>query len=79
MMSVGIVVIVGGVLMVLVGVVMSWAEFRQRRTLGVTGFVQALAELVRALASQPTSTVLFTFGTLLIVLGGGIAGVGSLT
>lgn len=75
----GLVIIGTGILLVLIGTLMAWQEFKAARTLGVTSFVEKLAELLRALAGQPTSTVLFTFGVLLIFLGGAIAGAGGLT
>lgn len=76
---VGLVVMAAGVLMVLVGIVMAWEEFQSTKTLGAAGFLEQLANLLKALAGQPKSVVLFTFGTVLIFLGGVIAGVSGLT
>lgn len=76
----GLVVIGVGLLLVLAGLGMIWAEFRNAQNLGGTSdLVGKLADLIRALAGQPRSTVLFSFGFLLIFLGGVIAGVGGLT
>jgi hypothetical protein len=77
--TVGIVVIFVGLLMILVGVIISWQEFRQSRTLGVTSFVQALKDLVLAVANKGPSLMLLAFGTLLVFLGGVFAGAGGLT
>ncbi|RIT44612.1 hypothetical protein [Mycobacteroides abscessus] len=73
----GIAVIGVGVLLVLFGVGFAWGEFQANRKLdgGATEFVKALTALVKALAKQPRSVVCFTFGTLLIFLGGLISGV----
>lgn len=72
---VGVFVILVGLVLVLVGVVMVWQDWRASRSLSQgSDFVTALAELLEALAGKPPSTVLFTFGTLLVFLGGIIAG-----
>lgn len=74
---VGVVVIAVGLILMLVGVAIAWQEWQDsRRRLGPTEFVNSLAALLKALAGQPTSTALFAFGTLLVFLGGIIAGVG---
>lgn len=75
----GLVVMGVGTILVLVGIGFSWSEYRKDKELGPSGFVQALADLVKAIAGQPRSIVCFTFGTLLIFLGGVIAGVAGLT
>ena len=76
----GLAVIGVGLLFMLVGLFAAWGEARKRGELGgASGFVEALAKLVEALSGQRTSLVLFTFGTLLVFLGGVILGVGALT
>jgi hypothetical protein len=74
---VGISIILVGLVLMLVGVI-----FALREAGGVLGgaadFVDALTRLLRALAGRPQSTVLFTFGTLMVFLGGLIAGVSGL-
>ncbi len=80
MVYVGVTVIAVGIILILVGVAIAWGE--SKRLLGVkelTGFVNALTELVKAIADKRLSLSLFVFGTLLIVIGGVIAGVGGLS
>jgi hypothetical protein len=79
MQVVGSVVIGVGLLMILVGVVMAWREYRINRQLGPTDFVNALKDLVIALANTRPSLALFAFGTLLVFLGGIMAGVAGFT
>jgi hypothetical protein len=62
----GLVVLGIGVLLVLVGIFFSHAEYKREKELGPTQFIEALSGLVKALAGQPRSIVCFTFGTLLI-------------
>lgn len=77
---IGASVIIVGLILMLAGVVMVWREWRRARTLSEAAeFVNALTDLLKALGGKPTSTVLFTFGTLLVFLGGLIAGVGGLS
>ncbi len=76
---VGVVVIGIGLALVVLGMVLAWGEYKQRKTLGPTEFVKAVRELVVAIAeSNRPSLGCFAFGTILIVLGGIIAGVTSL-
>jgi hypothetical protein len=76
----GLVILGLGAILVLVGVFFSFAEYQKDKELnGPEGFVNALAGLIKALSGEPRSTVCFTFGTLLIFLGGVIAGVAGLT
>ncbi|MBO3752519.1 hypothetical protein J5X84_41230 [Streptosporangiaceae bacterium NEAU-GS5] len=75
----GLVIMGVGTLLVFVGVVFSWAEYRGAKTLGASDFVKAIADLVRAIAGQPRSVICFAFGTVLIFLGGIVAGVGGLS
>jgi hypothetical protein len=75
----GIVVIGVGVLLTLLGAIVAWGEFRQRRRMGVaTGFLKALTEFVRVVADKRPSLGLMAFGVLLVFLGGVIAGVSGL-
>lgn len=74
----GLVIIGLGFILFLVGIYFAWSEFEHTKTLGPSKFVAALADLIRAIAGQPKSVILFTFGTLLIFLGGIIAGVSGL-
>jgi len=74
---VGVSVIGVGLVLMLVGVIIVWGESRQQLGLA-SDFVDCLAKLLEALADKCQSTVLFTFGTLLVFLGGLIAGVGEL-
>jgi uncharacterized membrane protein len=76
----GLVVLAVGTILVLTGIFFSFAEYQNDKELdGPEGFVKALTGLVKALSGEPRSTVCFTFGTLLIFLGGVIAGVAGLT
>ena len=60
-----------GLLMMLAGIVAALGEARRRGTLSdATDFIGKLAKLVEVLSEQRTSIVLFTFGTLLVFLGG---------
>lgn len=79
MVVVGSAVILVGLLLILAGLAMAWGEYKQGRSLGGTEFVQALRDLVVAIAGKRGSLILLTFGTLLVFLGGVIAGVGGLT
>jgi hypothetical protein len=75
----GISVIVVGLLLILLGMVLAWGEYKQRRTLGATDFVRAVKDLVVAIAeSDRPSLGCFAFGTILVLIGGIIAGVGGL-
>ncbi|HZN73982.1 MAG TPA: hypothetical protein VFC00_20125 [Micromonosporaceae bacterium] len=84
--AVGLIVTGIGLLMIVVGLVMAWGEYRARRsTLGPSDVVNALAGLIRelrlllnSLGDKPPSLVLFTFGFLLVVVGAIIAGLGGL-
>jgi hypothetical protein len=73
-------VIIVGLVLELAGVAMVWREYSdsRRKLGGAAGFVDSLTKLLAELARHPRSTVLFTFGTLLVFLGGLIAGVGGL-
>lgn len=76
----GVVVIAVGLIFMLVGLVAGWREAKRKGLLSpVSSFVDALTKLLIAAAGQPLSTVLFTFGILLIFLGGIIAGVSGLS
>jgi hypothetical protein len=77
--TVGTVVIIVGLVFMLAGLVVAIGEFRSRRTLGPTQFVKELRLLVVAIADKRLSLLLFTFGILLIMLGGVIAGVAGFT
>ena len=80
MQFVGIAVIIVGLILILLGVVFAWGEFQQRRTLGATEFVQAIRDLVIAIGQSRNSASIacFSFGTILVVIGGVIAGVAGL-
>jgi len=76
----GLVILGVGTALMIAGIFFSFAEYQKDKELsGPTDFVNALAGLIKALSGQPRSTVCFTFGTLLIFLGGVIAGVAGLT
>jgi hypothetical protein len=77
----GLATISVGLLLVVMGMCFAWREFKERRTLNgdAADFVKSLSELVKALSGQPRSLLCFTFGSLLIFLGGVIAGVSGLT
>jgi hypothetical protein len=75
----GIVVIGVGILLVLLGAFFALDEYKQRRKLGSADFVRAVKELVVAIAeSGKPSLAFFSFGTILIVIGGIISGVSGL-
>lgn len=74
----GLAVIAVGLLLVLFGIVFAWGEYKREKTLGATEFVEALANLLKALAGQPRSVYCFTFGTILIFVGGIMCGVSGL-
>jgi uncharacterized membrane protein len=75
----GISVIAVGLLLILLGMVLAWGEYKQRRTLGATDFVREVKDLVVAIAeSDRPSLGCFAFGTILVLIGGIIAGVGGL-
>jgi len=79
MQVVGIVVIAVGLLLILLGMVFAWGEYKDRKTLGPTEFVQAIRDLVVAIAeSKKPSLACFAFGTILVVIGGIISGVSGL-
>lgn len=79
MQIVGIVVIAVGLLLILLGMVFAWGEYKQRKTLGPTEFVKAIKDLVVAIAeSERPSLACFAFGTILVVIGGIISGVSGL-
>lgn len=75
----GLVVLGIGAILILSGIFFSFAEYKNNKELsGADSFVDALSGLVKALAGQPRSIVCFAFGTLLIFLGGVIAGISGL-
>lgn len=75
----GLAVVAVGLTMMLAGTAMALGELRRAGRLGAASdFVDALARLVKALAGQRSSVVLFTFGTLLVFLGAVILGASSL-
>ena len=75
----GIVVICAGILLVLLGMFFALDEYKQRKTLGPADFVRAVKELVVAIAeADRPSLACFSFGTILIVIGGIISGVSGL-
>jgi hypothetical protein len=75
----GIVVIGVGILLILSGLFFAWDEYKQRKTLGSADFVRAVRDLVVAIAeSGKPSLACFSFGTVLIVIGGIISGVSGL-
>lgn len=82
MLYVGVAVIAVGLIFMLFGLFVGWREAKKKGKLGklnlVSDFVNSLKGLIRALADESFSTVLFTFGILLIFLGGVIAGAGGL-
>jgi hypothetical protein len=76
----GLAIIFVGLLMMLAGIVAALGEARRRGTLStVSDFIDKLAKLVEVLSEQRTSIVLFTFGTLLVFIGGIVLGVTGLT
>lgn len=76
--NIGVIVIAVGLVFMLFGLYVGWRE--NKGLLGVgSDFMDSLRQLLPVLEGQPFSTVLFTFGILLIFLGGIIAGVGGLT
>jgi hypothetical protein len=79
MAIVGIIVIGVGILLIFLGMFFALDEYKQRRTLGPADFVRAVKELVVAIAeSGKPSLACFSFGTILIVIGGIISGVSGL-
>lgn len=75
----GIAVVTAGLLLIVLGMFFAWGEYRQRRTLGTTDFVRAVRDLVVAIAeADRPSLSCFAFGTILVLIGGIIAGVGGL-
>ena len=75
----GIAVIITGLLLILLGIFFAWGEYKQRRTLGPTDFVRAVKDLVVAIAEADRPSLgCFAFGTILVLVGGIIAGVGGL-
>jgi hypothetical protein len=76
----GLVILGIGAVLIIFGIFFSLAEYKKEKELGdAASFVDSLAGLVKAISGQPRSVVFFTFGTLLIFLGGIIAGVSGLT
>lgn len=77
MSYVGISVIAVGLVLVLIGAGMA---LREGGILGeASDFVDSLTNLVHEIADKRPSLALFTFGTLLVFLGGIIAGVAGLS
>jgi hypothetical protein len=75
----GIVVIGVGLVLIILGMVLAWGEYKQRKTLGPTDFVKAVSDLVIAIAdSGRPSLGCFAFGTILVLIGGIISGVTAL-
>lgn len=77
----GLAVIAVGLIFMLVGLFVALQEYKRRGLLGngTAKFIDSLAKLVQVLADKPLSLKLFAFGTLLVFIGGTIAGVGGLT
>jgi hypothetical protein len=74
----GVVVIAVGLILMLVGVAITWKDYRAAKDLGPAKFLEKLSEFAVIMAKSPPNIVLFSFGTLLVFLGGIIAGVGGL-
>lgn len=76
----GIAVMVVGLLLILEGGVLAWGEYKRRKTYGgAAEFVNAVKDLVVAIAeSGRPSLGCFAFGTILVFIGGIVAGVGGL-
>jgi len=75
----GVAVIIVGLVLMLLGAVIAWRESREGGWLGpASDFVDSLARLLHALGDKRQSTILFTFGTILVFLGSLIAGAGGL-
>lgn len=75
----GIVVIAVGLLLIIEGGILAWGEYKRRKTYGATDFINAVKDLVVAIAeSGRPSLGCFAFGTVLVLIGGIIAGVGGL-
>jgi hypothetical protein len=77
---VGIAVIAVGLLLIIEGGILAWGEYKQRKTYsGAAEFVTAVKDLVVAIAESGRASLgCFAFGTILVLLGGVIAGVGGL-
>ena len=70
----GAAIIVVGVSLIVQAGILAWGEYRERRTLGATGFVRAVRDLVVTIAeSNSASLGCFVFGTVLVVVGGAIS------
>jgi hypothetical protein len=74
----GLATVAVGLAMMLGGLLVALRKARRDGELGASDFVSSVAELVGALSGQNTSLVLFSFGTVMVFLGGlllGVAGV----